>query len=252
MKKVLCVLFALLMCSALAVNVYAAPDRLVDGADLLNSAEEQALRARLDEVSKKHEVDIVVVTVKKIDGVAWDYAESLFLNGQYGQGKNKDCVIMLFTKLNETEEKEVAIFTHGLGEEAISDSDASSVIDEMASGIESENYVGAFNIFVDECDERIGDYIYNKTHFAYVKKAFIALIIGFIVALIATSVMKGKLKSVHYQSAATNYVKAGSLKITDSKDTYLYSTVSRVAKPKNNSSGGGSSRSGGGGASRKF
>jgi len=247
MKKVLCVLFALLMCSALAVNVYAAPDRLVDGADLLNSAEEQALRARLDEVSKKHEVDIIVVTVESIDIDADEYAERYFIDNGYGLGEEKSGVLFLRVLSDSEGDKYCQIYTKAVGFDAISDSDVQSVLDSMEDAIGDEEYGEAFNIFVDECDERIGDYIYDQTHFAYVKKAFIALIIGFIVALIATSVMKGKLKSVHYQSAATNYVKSGSLKLTDSKDTYLYSTVSRVAKPKSSSSGGGSSRSGGGG-----
>ncbi len=247
MKKVLCILFALLMCAALAVNVSAAPDRLVDGANLLNDAEEKSLRARLDEVSEKHEVDIVVVTVESIDIDADEYAERYFNNNGYGLGEEKSGVLFLRILSDWEGDKYCHIYAKAVGSDAISDSDIQSILDSMEDAIDDEEYGEAFNIFVDECDERIGDYLYDLTHFSFGSSALIALIIGLIVAFIATSVMKGKLKSVRYQAAATSYVKAGSLKLTESRDTYLYSTVSRVAKPKNTSSGGGASRSSSGG-----
>ena len=36
------------------------------------------------------------------------------------------------------------------------------------------------------------------------------------------------------QASANNYLKNGSLNITDSSDIFLYSNVTRTAKPKNN------------------
>lgn len=251
MKKVLCILFALLMCTALAVNVSAASHRLVDDADLLSTAEEAELGAMLDEVSKKHDVDIVVLTVDSIDIDPLDYAGNYFNSNGYGLGKEKSGVLLLRALSDAEGDKVCTIYTCAVGFDAITDSDVQGIFDLMESDINDEEYFDAFETFVEECDERIGDYIYDTTHFKFGKKAVIALIIGLVVAFIATSIMKGKLKSVHFQSAAANYVKAGSLKLTESRDTFLYSTVSRTAKPKNTSSGGGgSSRSGGG--SRKM
>ena len=48
--------------------------------------------------------------------------------------------------------------------------------------------------------------------------------------------MNGKLKSVKFQTAADNYVKEGSMNITESRDLFLYRTVTSVAKPKNDDS----------------
>ena len=45
--------------------------------------------------------------------------------------------------------------------------------------------------------------------------------------------MKSKLKTVRFQAAASNYMKNGSLNITESRDLFLYNTVTRTAKPKN-------------------
>lgn len=70
--------------------------------------------------------------------------------------------------------------------------------------------------------------------------------------------MKGKLKTVRFQPAANSYMKAGSMNITESRDMFLYNTVTRTAKPKANdsdsegssthTSSSGSTHGGGGGS----
>ena len=49
------------------------------------------------------------------------------------------------------------------------------------------------------------------------------------------------LEDVRKQAAATTYVRDGSMRLTDSRDLFLYTNVTRTAIPKNNSSGGGGS-----------
>jgi uncharacterized protein len=61
--------------------------------------------------------------------------------------------------------------------------------------------------------------------------------VGLVIALITVGIMKGKLKTVRRQPAAGNYVRKGSMNITESSDLFLYSKVNRTAKPKNNGSG---------------
>jgi uncharacterized protein len=60
--------------------------------------------------------------------------------------------------------------------------------------------------------------------------------------------MKGKLRSVRRQNEARQYVKEGSMQLTQSGDYFMYRNVTRTPKPQNNSS----SRSGGGGGSRSI
>lgn len=50
---------------------------------------------------------------------------------------------------------------------------------------------------------------------------------GLLGGFIATGNMKGKLKSVASQDKAANYIKNGSLKVTQSKDVFLYVHVDR-------------------------
>ena len=61
-----------------------------------------------------------------------------------------------------------------------------------------------------------------------------SVVIGLIIALIAVSVMKGKLKTVKRQNSASDYRRPGSFHLTNRSDFFLYSTVTKIAKPKQN------------------
>ena len=58
-----------------------------------------------------------------------------------------------------------------------------------------------------------------------------SVVVGFVVALIATGVMRKNLKSVGFQRAAKAYVRPGSMKLLRVQDIFLYSHVSRIKKP---------------------
>ena len=78
----------------------------------------------------------------------------------------------------------------------------------------------------------------------------LSLIAGAVLSfLIPMSVLKGQLKSVRMQAAASSYVRPGSMELRQQRDIFLFRNVTRTARPKNNSSsggGGGGSRSTGG------
>ena len=79
-------------------------------------------------------------------------------------------------------------------------------------------------------------------------KKIAAMIIGLVIALIVTGIMRSKLKSVRHKVAASDYVRPGSMHVTVRRDFYLYRTVSRRPKPKSSGGSSGSRRSGGGGS----
>ena len=60
----------------------------------------------------------------------------------------------------------------------------------------------------------------------------IAIVVGLLVALIVTSVMRASLKSVGKQYSASFYVKPEGLRLTKNKDIYMYQRTERYAKPK--------------------
>ena len=121
----------------------------------------------------------------------------------------------------------------------------------MAGDLGDGNYVAAFNHFVDECEYQINGER-NGFPFDFGKNILIALAVGLVVAFIATGVMKGQLKSVRRKAEADNYVKSGSMHITQSSDIYLYRTVNRVKKQTSSSSGSSGGRSSSHSSSGKF
>ena len=75
----------------------------------------------------------------------------------------------------------------------------------------------------------------SSDSFSYGKSLLTAAVIGIIIALIVTLVLKSQLNNVHKQDSANTYLRAGSMKVTESRDLYLYRNVIRTERPKNNS-----------------
>ena len=74
------------------------------------------------------------------------------------------------------------------------------------------------------------------------------MVIGIVAGLIVVAILAGQLKSVKKQNQARDYVKAGSMRLTERSDIFLYRNVSRVKRDSGSSSSG--SRSGSGSRSR--
>ena len=250
MKKICSILCCFLMlCVFLSVSVFAHPDRLVDNANLLSDDEAAVIRTRLDEVSETHQVDVVIVTTLSTYGMSpMEYADDFFDYNGYGFGDSYDGVLLLISM----EDRDWWISTTGLGIRALDDSTIEYIGEWMLDDLSTGAYADAFETFVDECDYYINGEI-NGFPFDFGTTLTISLIIGLIVAFIATAVMKAKLKSVGRQTAATDYVKTGSLQLTQSSEMYLYRNVTRVKRSSESSgssthtSSSGRSHGGGGG-----
>lgn len=60
------------------------------------------------------------------------------------------------------------------------------------------------------------------------------VVVGLLGAFGITFALRRQLRPVRFQHGAANYVRSGSFGLTNSKDIFLYKTVTRTAKPKNN------------------
>lgn len=240
MKKLFVFVFitAILTLSILPVAADTTKDLVIDNADLLTVNEEKELGAFFAEIGDEWDYDIVVYTVDAI-GVysAHIYAERFFDDNGYGRGENSDGAILLISM----EERDWGVFATDM-----SDSEAAEIGENITPYLSDGDYFSAFEAFAEEIDE-------HKS-FPFFNNLIIALVVGFVIALIVVTSMKNKLKSVARVDHAREYVRKDSFKLSHSRDLYLYSTVTRIAKPKNTSSGGrgGGGGSRGGGASGKF
>jgi len=245
-KRILFIIFTLLLCFSSSFTSFAHDNLLVqDFADLLDDSEEQALNQKLEKISEEYEADIVVLTTDDLEGYTpHDYCEAFFDYNGYGQGAQNSGILLLIN----IQERDWYICSFGFCMEAFDEDVIEDTGDEMLDSLSSGKYSNAFNIFADECEYRLNGHI-NGFPFPFLKSLIISLVIGLILAFIVTAVMRGQLKSVKAQHTASNYVKSGSMMLTDSRDFFIYRHISRIRKPQNNggSRGSSSGRSCGGG-----
>ncbi len=247
-KKIIAILFALMLCVLSVMPCFAQSDlpRLVDDSGVLSVEEESELLARLDSVSETHQFDLVVVIVDDFAGMsAMDYADDFFDYNGYGYGTGRDGSLLLIG-VNEDYRW---ISTSGFGITAFTDAGISYIGNEIVYDIQSGFYYDAIDSYITLCDDFItqaenGHPYYSddlpKGKFPFFFSLLFSVAIGFVIAFIVVLILKGQLKSVRRQATAASYLKAGSMKVTESRDMFLYRNVSKVKKAENNSSGGSS------------
>lgn len=246
-KRISVFLTAILLCLACAFPVWAKPARLADQAGLLDQEQQEKLTETLDEISEKNQVDVVVVTTNSLEGkTARDYADDYFIDQGYGQGENGDGILFLV----DMGERNWAIATHGYAIEAFTDAGQEYIMEQVKPYLSDGEYEEAFQTFALECEDFILQAQESEPYdvdnlpkepFDIGANLMIALGAGLVAGLIVALAMRGKMKTVRKQDQASSYVRPGSMNVNRSRDYYLYSTVSKTAKPKNEEHGGGSS-----------
>ena len=248
MKKLFSVLFALLLCTIAFIPSFAESDlsRITDYADLLTESEESTLLSKLDEISIRQEADIVVVTTYSLDGkTPMEYADDFYDYNGYGFGENRDGVLLLISM----EDSDWWISTCGYGITAVTDAGIEYISDKFLSDLSDGEYAKAFSTYAELCDEFFTQAKTGKPYdvgnmpkepFKFVSRIAGSLVFGFAVALFVTGSMKRRLQSVRSQSYANSYVKENSMNVTESRDLFLYTQVTRHEKPKQTSGSGGS------------
>ena len=238
------------------------PDKLVDDAELLSPSQKSMLLQKLNEISERQRCDVVIVTAKTLGNkTAEAYADDYFDYNGYGYGSNRDGVLFLISMPS----RDWAISTHGFGIPAFTDAGQQKIMTAIKPSLSKENFNSAFTEFATMSDDFLEQARNGKPYDIDtlpkeptnpLKTAGISLLIGAVLAFIIVGTMKSALKSVSMQAKADDYLRSGSLKITNSNESYLYNTVSRVAIPKSSSGGSSthtsSSGSTHGGSSGKF
>jgi len=252
---------AVLLLVSAAVPVYAdsAYPRLTDEADVLTDAEEALLLEKLDEISSAKQVDIVICTVPSIgEYSAMKYADNLFEDRFYGMRDDRSCILLLISM----EYGDWHITAAGYGITAVTDVGIEYIGKQITPMMSDGEFADAFLEYASLC-ERFIDMAQSgnpfdaddlpKEPFPAVRNLIICLGIGTVAAWIMTGKKKAQLITVRKQTAAKNYTKEGSLQIDESKDLFLYKTLTRSERSDNSGSSSthttksGTTVSGGGG-----
>lgn len=251
MKKILALLLTLFAVCLPAVSVSAAdePPRLVDAADLLSDEEEAELSDLLDEISLRQKLDVVVVTNQSLGGrTVMEYSDDLFDEKGYGFGEGRDGILLLVSM----ETRDWHISTRGYAITAFTDAGLTYLSEQFLGDLKDGYYASAFTTFARQCDDFITQAKtgepYDVDHlpeppFPFFFILVLSLLVGFVIALIATGIMRSQLKSVRCRDTVEDYTKKDSLKLTKENDLFLYSKVDRRKKQEESSSS--SNKSGG-------
>lgn len=220
--------------------------RLLDMASLLSDEEVDSLTSRLDELSLRQKMDVVIATTDTLDGKSVvEYADDLYDYCSFGYGANRDGLILVISM----EDNDWYISTCGYGITVFTDAGIEYIGKQIVPYLSDSDFTRAFATYITLCDEFITQ---AKTDKPYdigtlprepLSPAWIlvSLIVGLILSCTTVGKMKAKLVTVRTQAAADSYIKPGTLNINDSREMFLYRSVTRTQKPKNNSSSGGSS-----------
>lgn len=242
-KKLSAILFVIVLCLSTMFPVFAAESssRIIDQADLLTSSEESALLRKLDEISTRQNMDVVVATTSTLEGASvQEYAERLYLEGGFGYGDSKDGLLLLISM----EDSDWYLSTCGYGTTAFTEAGSEYIGKQITPDLSNGNYAAAFTTYAKLSDDFITQARtgkpYDSSNLPREPLSMIwipiALVVGFIVSKIIVGRMESELKTVRTQAAANNYVTKGSMQITDNRDLFLYHNVTKTEKPKNNTS----------------
>ena len=226
-----CILLIAIPCTVSAVAPM--PSRMLDSDNLLTSNEEDEILAKLDTLSEQHNCDIIIATISSLGPyTVEEYSDITYQNMGFGMGSSKDGFMLLIC----LESRDWAITSYGNAGNTFTNSRISDIRDDIMPYLSAEEFYTAFDIFAEDCKD-ILEGNGTSTTFSPVW-ILVAIGIGASIAFITVLIMKSQLKSVRSQPAANNYLKGGSLNLTTQREIFLYSTITRRAKPQQTSSSG--------------
>lgn len=229
-----------------SVSSAAGKKSVIDDAELIKASDEKELDKKIKNI-QKDKFDVVILTVKSLDGKsAQDYADDYYDNNDYGLDNEKSGVLFLVSK----GDRKYHISTKGAGIKAFTDYDIGRIKEEIKPYLSDGDYFDACDEFLNITKDFVKAYkdgtpydtdnSYNE-EIDYVILEVIALVIAFVIALISVGIMRLRMNTAKPKGTAMEYIKKGSFKLTSEKDIFMYSTVTKTAKPKDNDNSAGGS-----------
>ena len=236
MKKI-CIFLLLFVLAVGLLPVSASGEYLFDQENEITDPQKWVITEQLGTASRHYGVDIVVVTAADFGGKSAKlYAENFYDNG----GFRDDGILLLISMAK----REYYICTTGSCISVFNSSALDDLEDAVAPCLKQGDVAAAALAF----GERVGAILENPPASPKANpwlKPLVCLGIGAVVALTAVLIMMAQLKSVRSKHTAGDYVRPGSLQMTQVLDLYLYQITTRREKPQSSSSSSGGRSHGG-------
>lgn len=248
------ILLLLVICAVVfpfSVAAQASP-ALVDNANVLSVGERTELSGRLEKLRSTYNVDVAFVIANKIAGAdAQSEADNIYDYNGYGVGETHDGILYFVCETTH----EYAFSTCGSGIKIFNDDGLEYIDNAMLPHLKKGDYYQAISVYADKCEELINMAVNGQP---YKKKINILYVIAGIILIplaLAFALMTRKLSKMNtavMQAGAAQYMKPGSMDISNSRDIFLYSTVTKREKPKDSTTHTSSSGRTHGGRSGSF
>ena len=264
-------LTVILLCASAAFPISATEPawEITDNAQLLTPEQLQELDKHIRELTAQYQTDFVILTVESLDGKSpKQYANDFYDSNNCGYGESRDGILMLLAM----ESRDYYFLTNGTPTEKLAQAGGLAALeDKVVPHLSNGNYYLAFGMFLDTAAAIVAKPLsapgasnpaYNDD-FVYIgfddvasteerlQRVGIFTVIGLIIGIAVTLLMKRSMKTARAKRLAADYVRPGSFQLTRRMDLFLYRTRTRVRVQSDNSSSGGSrgggSRGGGGG-----
>lgn len=246
MKKIFSLALVLMLTFASAFSTFAAIFNnftVVDGAGYLTEEQLEELSKSLDSVRQKYNFDVAVYTEEFMSGQdAESTADDLYDYTLYGYGENSDGIMLYIA----ADERAYHFTTHGSGEEIFNDNGLAYLEGKILPSLKEGDYYSAMKLYGEHCEELLemaaSGEPYNEKQLS---AGYICAVIGgaVLIPLLLAFFMTGnklkKMKTAVENDYAANYMKPGSMRLSFSRDIFLYSTVTKTEKPKSDSGSGG-------------
>lgn len=210
--------------------------RIVDNANLLTSEEEAILLDKINLISNKYSMDIVLLTTNDFEGkTVSSYADDYFDYNNYGYGDPNDITsgdgLLFLININS---RDYYTSTKGKSIKYFTNKRLANLGDEVKPYLSNGDFYEAFNVYLDKVEGYRGSNPKTKN---IVIAAFICLALtGIVVGIMAFS-----MKSARKKSSALDYVNKNDFNLTYSRDIYTHSNTSRTKKAESSNSSGGTS-----------
>lgn len=236
---------------------------VTDQANLLTQDEYTKLSEKAFKISQKYKCDIAIITTEDMVGYdTYEYAKQLFNNYSMGYG-NERSILLLFLSMTE---RDYALIAHGYGNTVFTDYGKDVMLDDYVLPLLGENeYYGAFATYLSVAEDflqRAEDGKAfdiqtdpNRGRLPLPVKLGITFGIPILIATVMCEIWRSQMKSAVLARAASNYINAEGLILTNRQDYFLYRTETRrrIERQSPGSSGGTTTDSSGtSGRSGKF
>ena len=248
-KKIISIVFAIVLVFGLSVCAYAEEQRFVfDEASILTYDEIEELSAKAKEITETYGCEVYAITFPSLDGnEAWELNEMLYAELKEYYGAGEDVVILMLAM----EERQYDIMARGFGNTAFTDYGKDVMAEKFLDDFANDDWYWGFYDYMSTCDEFLAMAVSGEPFDVDSDEGgsglfgiIIAIVISCLIAFAVCSILRAQMKTARIATEAHDYQKE--LNLTNQYDRFSHRDIRRVYNPPKEENEGGTTVNSGG------